>query len=155
MSINLENVTIAEPKGHFTDNIMVFLFSNKQFDIEFECTVAIPTFIRWEVIYVGSATFHDYDQTLANDLVGPIEVGMNRFVLTAAPPKFSEIPPEDFNLTVVLLVAYYKDQEFIRIGYYVSNTVPEDAGENPDPSEIEREIVTEDTTVHHSQIKWN
>lgn len=80
---------------------------------------------------------------------------MNRFVLTAAPPKFSEIPPEDFNLTVVLLVAYYKDQEFIRIGYYVSNTVPEDAGENPDPSEIEREIVTEDTTVHHSQIKWN
>ena len=106
-------------------------------------------------MYVGCATSHDYDQTLANVQVGPIEVGMNRFVLRADPPKFDEIPPEDFPLTVVMLKAYYKDQEFIRIGYYVSNIIPDDAGENPDPSVIERQILTEDTTVHQSQIKWD
>ena len=157
MSINVENVVVVNPKGHFNDQIMVCLFFNSQFDIEFECTVAIPTYIRWEVIYVGSATSHDYDQTLADVRVGPIEVGMNRFVLTADPPKVSEIPPEDFPLTVILLVAYYKEQEFIRIGYYVSNIVPDDALDNlkmVDPTTIERNILNE-TTVHQSQIKWN
>ncbi|OHT17356.1 anti-silencing protein 1-like protein [Tritrichomonas foetus] len=80
---------------------------------------------------------------------------MNRFVLRADPPKFDDIPPEDFILTVIMLKAFYKDQEFIRIGYYVQNTIPEEEGDNPDPSKIGRQILTEDTTVHQSQIKWD
>jgi histone chaperone ASF1 len=145
MSINIENVIVVKPQGMFNDPIM--------FDILFECTVAIPTSIRWDVIYVGSATSHDFDQTLASVFVGPIEIGMNRFVLTADPPVISKIPPEDFPLTVIMLKAYFKDQEFIRIGYYVSNTAPDDS-ETPDPAMVERQIVTEDTTVHQSQINW-
>jgi len=146
MSINVENVIVVKPKGMFSDDIV--------FDIEFECTVAIPTAIRWEVIYVGSATSHDFDQTLANVFVGPIEVGMNRFVLRAEPPTIAKIPAEDLPITVVMLKAYYEDREFIRIGYYVSNTPPDDAGDIPDPATVERQILTEDTTVHQSQIKW-
>lgn len=146
MSINVENVIVVKPKGMFSDDIV--------FDIEFECTVAIPTAIRWEVIYVGAATDHEFDQTLANVFVGPIEVGMNRFVLKADPPVISKIPPEDLPLTVVMLKAYYNDQEFIRIGYYVSNTPPEDAGDIPDPTTVQRQILTEETTVHQSQINW-
>lgn len=81
---------------------------------------------------------------------------MNRFVLRADPPKKNDdISPEDFSYTVIMLEAFYKEQEFIRIGYYVSNTIPEDAGDNPDPSKIIREILIEDTTVHQSQIKWD
>ena len=147
MSINVQNVIVVNPTGMFSDDIV--------FDIEFECTVAIKTAIRWEVIYVGSATSHDFDQTLANVFVGPIEVGINRFVLKADPPNISKIPPEDLPLTVVMLRAYYNDQEFIRIGYYVSNTPPDDAAENPDPAAVERQILTEDTTVRQSQIKWS
>lgn len=147
MSITVENVIVVKPKGFFTDEIV--------FDIKFECTQQINTFIRWEVIYVGSATSHEYDQTLANVRVGPIEVGMNRFVLKADPPNYDDIPADDFPLTVIMLQAYYKDHEFIRIGYYVSNLPPEDAGENPDPSTIERQILTDDTTVKQTTIKWD
>lgn len=80
---------------------------------------------------------------------------MNRFVLKVDPPKFEDIPPEEFMLTLTMLTAYYKEQEFFRIGYYVSNTIPDDAGDNPDPSTIEREILTEDTTVVQSTINWD
>jgi hypothetical protein len=38
MAIDVDNVT---PKGRFTEDIL--------FDITFECTVTIPTAIRWEV----------------------------------------------------------------------------------------------------------
>lgn len=145
-SINVENVVVVQPKGMFNDPIM--------FDIEFECAVAIPSSIRWDVIYVGSATSHDFDQELATVFVGPIEVGMNRFVLRADPPVIAKIPPEDLPLTVVMVKAYYNDQEFIRIGYYVQNTPPDDAGDSPDPMTVERHILTDDTTVHQSQIKW-
>ena len=79
---------------------------------------------------------------------------MNRFVLKTDPPVITKIPPEDLPLTVVMLKAYYNEQEFIRIGYYVQNTPPDDAGENLDPQTVERQILTEDTTVHSSQIKW-
>lgn len=147
MSINVENVVVVQPKGMFSDPII--------FDIEFECTVAIPTAIRWEVIYVGSATSHDYDQKLADVYVGPIEVGILRFVLKTDPPEMSKIPPEELPLTVVMLRALYNDHEFIRIGYYVSNTPPDDAGENLDPNTVERQILEEDMTVHATQIKWN
>lgn len=159
MSINVSNVIVVNPKGAFTDDIEVFFsfkLTNTQFDIEFACVAAISSYINWQVCYVGSATSHDYDQILANVLVGPIEIGVNRFVLRADPPKKNDdISPEDFSYTVIMLEAFYKEQEFIRIGYYVSNTIPEDAGDNPDPSKIIREILIEDTTVHQSQIKWD
>ena len=104
---------------------------------------------------MGSATTRDCDQTLADVHVGPIEVGINRFVLKAGSPDIEKIPPEDLPLTGVMLKAYYNDQEFIRIGYYVQNTVPEDKPENPPPNEIERNILLEDVSITPSQIKWN
>ena len=115
--------------------------------------VPITTFIKWEVIYVGSATSHDFDQTLASVNVGPIEVGMNRFVLKAEPPNIENITPEDFGLTVIMLKAFYNNNEFIRIGYYVHNSNPEGV-DNPPLDQITREILLEDTNVHQSKIKW-
>lgn len=37
--------------------------------------------LEWKVVYVGSADSTDYDQVLNEVLVGPVPVGMNRFVL--------------------------------------------------------------------------
>jgi len=58
------------------------------------------------------------------------------------------------------LKAYYKDQEFIRIGYYVQNLLPDGVDsttnhETLDLRSIERQIVIDDYTVHPSQINWN
>ena len=115
--------------------------------------VPITTFIKWEVIYVGNSQSADFDQTLASVNVGPIEVGINRFVLRAEPPKKENITPEDFNLTAIMVKAYYNDNEFIRIGYYVHNITPEGI-DNPPGDQIEREILVEDMTIHQRQIKW-
>jgi len=36
------------------------------------------------VIYVGSAESEEYDQELDSIMVGPVPLGMNRFVLTVS-----------------------------------------------------------------------
>lgn len=70
-------------------------------------------------------------------MVGPVPVGVNSFefevglcvaahtrahshLVQASPPASSSIPLSDLlGLTVILLTASYRDQEFVRIGYYV------------------------------------
>ncbi|EAY23569.1 Histone chaperone, putative [Trichomonas vaginalis G3] len=133
-----------------------YFISNNQFDIQFECTKPIQTFVKWEVVYIGSAKVHEYDQILTTAHVGPIEVGMNRFILIATPPKIESIPFEELALTVVMLKAYYNDQEFIRISYYVQNELPPEATgvEQIDPTTIERSIDVENITVRNNRINW-
>lgn len=41
------------------------------------------TDLEWKVIYVGSAEDTRYDQVLEEVDVGPIPIGVNKFVLTA------------------------------------------------------------------------
>ena len=53
--------------------------------------------------------------------------------IQADPPDCSKIPREDaVGVTVVLLTCSYKNQEFIRVGYYVNNEYSEpEMKENP------------------------
>jgi histone chaperone ASF1 len=92
-----------------------------------------------------------YDQVLDSILVGPVTVGMCRFVLEVPPlfrlhysliskancPDTTKIPPKDaVGITCVLLTGIhssycllflildagsYRKQEFIRVGYFVNN----------------------------------
>ena len=39
------------------------------------------TDLQWKLIYVGSADNEDYDQVLEDVFVGPVNVGINQFVL--------------------------------------------------------------------------
>ena len=72
--------------------------------------------------YVGSAESTKYDQVLDSVLVGPVPMGVNRFVFQAPPPDHNKIPKQDLlGVTVALLSCLYRDKEFIRIGYYVNN----------------------------------
>lgn len=74
------------------------------------------------MIYVGSAADGKYDQELDSILVGPIPVGVNKFVFKANAPDASKIPQKDLlGVTVCMVTCFYKNQEFIRIGYYVNN----------------------------------
>ena len=43
--------------------------------------------LEWKIVYVGSADSTDHDQELQDVLVGPVPVGMNRFILEVTPPR--------------------------------------------------------------------
>ena len=54
-------------------------------------------------------------------LVGPVPVGVNKFVFQADPPDVSKIPSKDsVGVTVLLLTCSYYGQEFVRM--YVEST---------------------------------
>lgn len=117
--------------------------------------------LEWKITYVGSADDESQDQELDSVLVGPIAVGSYRFVFQADAPDPSRIPPEDLlGVTVVLLTCSYRDQEFVRVGYYVNNEYDsEELKENP-PSvpqveRIERSILADKPRVTKFQIRWD
>ena len=86
---------------------------------------------------------------------------MNSFEFEAAAPSPSKIPPEDLlGVTVILLTASYKDQEFIRVGYYVNNAYEtEELRENPpekvDLTQVRREVLVSKPRVTRFNIKWD
>ena len=50
------------------------------------------------------------------------QVGGYKIVFQAEPPDPRRIPPHDLlGVTVILLSCFYRDREFIRVGYYVNS----------------------------------
>lgn len=101
-----------------------------------------------------------YDQELDSLLVGPIPVGVNKFVFEAESPDTKRIPDADIlGVTVVLLTCSYDGREFIRIGYYVNNEyeaadLSADPPANPDVTKIRRNILADKPRVTRFAIKW-
>jgi histone chaperone ASF1 len=116
--------------------------------------------VEFRVVYVGSTQGPEYDQTLESVMVGPVPVGVSKFVLEAPAPKLELIPQTDIvGLTVMLLSCFYLDKEFIRVGYYVNNDyVEEELRENPPPvpdlSKIQRNILAEKPRVSFADIGY-
>ena len=118
----MSTVEILGVKVNNVDGTFVDPFS---FEITFEAHRDLPHDLEWKLIYVGSAGSSQFDQTLDSVLVGPIKPGKNRFEFPAPAPDPKKIPKNEIlGVTVVLLTCSYKEQEFIRVGYYVSNSVP-------------------------------
>ncbi|EFA78069.1 anti-silencing protein 1 [Heterostelium album PN500] len=93
------------------------------FDISFECISPIKEELEWKVVYVGSADSEKNDQLLDSILLDPVSVGTYQFVFEVDPPDSSRIPKDDLlGVTVVFLICAYKGRDFIRLGYYVSNS---------------------------------
>jgi histone chaperone ASF1 len=123
-------------------------------------------------LYVGSAQDSSKDQILDEILVGPVPVGVNKFVLQADAPDVSKLAPEDLlGVTVVLVTCSYKEREFVRVGYYVNNEyydptapppVPGPDGELPPvqlPSpiplqHIHRQLLADKPRVTKFPISW-
>lgn len=94
-------------------------------------------------------------------LVGPVPVGINKFVLQANAPDFNKIKNEDLlGVTVCLVTCSYFEQEFVRIGYYVNNdySEPYDPETPPNPIEITklfRNLLANEPRVTRFPINWS
>lgn len=94
------------------------------FSQNFDTNGRLPLDLEWKVVYVGSSDSADYDQELEEVLVGPVTQGCHKFVLQADAPDATQIP-NLLGVTVVLITCSYQEHEFVRIGYYVNNELPE------------------------------
>lgn len=134
--------------------------------------------LEWKLIYVGSATsyvFHcanisenwidgpfrsEHDQELDSLLVGPIPVGVNKFIFEADPPDLKRIPPSEIlGVTVILLTCSYDGREFVRVGYYVNNEYDSEELNTEPPAKpvierVQRNILAEKPRVTRFAIKW-
>jgi histone chaperone ASF1 len=112
---------------------------------------------------VGSAEDSARDQVLEEVMVGPVPVGVNRFILQADAPNTSLIATSDLiGVTVVLITCSYMDQEFVKIGYYVNNEYnhPSYDPEAPPPTHVDtqflfRNILADKPIVTRINIDWS
>jgi histone chaperone ASF1 len=117
--------------------------------------------LEWKVLYVGSAEDTSHDQVLDEILVGPVPVGVNKFVLQADPPDISQIPEGDvLGVTVVLVTCSYREREFVRVGYYVNNEYAEPYDEDAGPprpldmNKVRRAVLADKPRVTRFPIQW-
>lgn len=94
-------------------------------------------------------------------LVGPVPVGVNKFVLSADAPSPSQLVQDEIlGVTVVLVTCSYREKEFVRVGYYVNNeyTGEYDEAKGPpkpyDFSLIQRQILADKPRVTKFPIPW-
>eukprot|EP00245_Coleochaete_scutata_P013322 TRINITY_DN5387_c0_g1_i1.p1 TRINITY_DN5387_c0_g1~~TRINITY_DN5387_c0_g1_i1.p1 ORF type:complete len:183 (+),score=36.34 TRINITY_DN5387_c0_g1_i1:276-824(+) len=152
-AINITNVAVLDNPTAFTNPF--------QFEISYECLRPLNEDLEWKLTYVGSAEDEKYDQTLESVLVGPVELGSYRFVFQADPPEYAKIPVQDIvGVTVILLTCAYRNEEFIRVGYYVNNEyVDEELREEPPANvlidRVQRNILADKPRVTKFPITWD
>ncbi|KAJ1509198.1 Histone chaperone asf1, partial [Coelomomyces lativittatus] len=131
--INIADVKILKNDCLFNTNF--------EFEITFECLAKLAEDLEFKVIYVVCPHDEKQDQELECVSVGPVPIGINKFVLEAPPPNASLISEHDLlGVTAVLLHVSYMNCEFVRIGYLVNNEYgEEELKENPpSPPQIDR-----------------
>lgn len=132
-----------------------------EFEITFECLEQLQKDLEWKLTYVGSATSSEYDQELDSLFVGPIPVGVNKFLFEADPPDLKRIPTSEIlGVTVILLTCSYDGREFVRVGYYVNNEYDSEELIAEPPAKpiierIRRNVLAEKPRVTRFAIKWD
>ncbi|KAH0483383.1 MAG: uncharacterized protein KVP18_004096 [Porospora cf. gigantea A] len=132
-----------------------------EFVVTFESRANLQEELDWRLIYVGDPTDTSEDQELECISLGPITAGHLRFTMIADPPDFTKIDPDDAHgMTVVLLTASYREQEFLRIGWFVRNVYEDpDVEANPPPEldlqNLRRVVHMEEPRVTRFQINWD
>ncbi|KAG0642876.1 ASF1 like histone chaperone-domain-containing protein [Tuber brumale] len=151
--VSLLNVNVLKNPARFADKY--------QFEITFECLEPLTKDLEWKLTYVGSANSTEHDQELDSLLVGPIPVGVNKFVFEAEPPALAKLPSSEIlGVTVVLLTCSYDGREFVRVGYYVSNEYDSEELNNEPPKQVQtdrivRNVLAEKPRVTRFAIKWD
>jgi histone chaperone ASF1 len=115
--------------------------------------------LEWKLIYVSSPGDEGLDQELDDCLVGPVPVGVNSFDFEGSPPDPVKIPEEDvLGVSALILTGSYKDQEFVRVGYYQNTEYDNEEMKEALPKPIVFKRLTRDIStkprVTRFQIKW-
>lgn len=151
--VHITNVVVLDNPSSF--------FNPFQFELTFECIEELKEDLEWKMIYVGSAESEDYDQILDTIYVGPVPEGRHIFVFQADPPDVSKIPEADaVGVTIVLLTCSYRNQEFVRVGYFINNDYSDpELRENPPPKpsfdKLTRNILATKPRVTRFKINWD
>ncbi|CAG8435347.1 7500_t:CDS:2 [Funneliformis mosseae] len=142
--VNIINIKVINNPTLFT--------ADYQFEITFECISELVD---------GSSESKEYDQVLDSIMVGPVPPGVNQFIFQAPAPNPDRIPPSDLlDVTVIIITCSYRDQEFVRVGYYVNNEyIEEELRENPPDKvifdKLYRNILADKPRVTRMPIKWD
>eukprot|EP01063_Lacrimia_lanifica_P033037 TRINITY_DN5775_c0_g1_i2.p5 TRINITY_DN5775_c0_g1~~TRINITY_DN5775_c0_g1_i2.p5 ORF type:complete len:205 (+),score=99.90 TRINITY_DN5775_c0_g1_i2:55-669(+) len=153
MSISLSEIEMVSPNpAHFADPY--------QWRIRMDVLEELDSDVEFKVVWIGSSTSNAFDETLEECEVGPLAPGANEFILEHNAPNWKLIPPEDLlSVTVILITVSYKEQEFLRIGYYVNVAYDKDTLNELPPDEIHidrlaRNVLTSKPTLVQKQIEW-
>ncbi|XP_072023675.1 histone chaperone asf1b-B-like [Amphiura filiformis] len=150
--VHISNVKVLDNPAQFLNPF--------QFEITFQCDSDLTEDLEWKIIYVGSAESEDFDQTLDSVLVGPVSAGTHMFVFQADPPDPTTIPAGDaLGVTVVLITCSFRNQEFVRVGYYVNNEyldpeMKETPPMQPQWDQVTRNILASNPRVTRFNIDW-
>ena len=161
--IILDNITVKNNPACFCDDITL--------EVTFTALEALPFPLSWKIIYVGSALSEDYDQTLQEFDIDPIESSCTlKFDISCPGPEAIKIPSRELmsnfchysGVTALILTASYRSQEFIRVGYYVHNQITEQLLEDPMQlplelliTKIRRTIISDKPRVTKFNIDWS
>lgn len=151
--VSLLGINVLNNPARFTDPY--------EFEITFECLEPLKHDLEWKLTYVGSSRSLEHDQELDSILVGPVPVGINKFLFTADPPSAELIPSNELvSVTVILLSCSYNDKEFVRVGYYVNNEYDSEELRESPPNKVQvehvvRNILAEKPRVTRFNIVWD
>jgi histone chaperone ASF1 len=127
--INIRNVEFINNPARFTDPYV--------FKVTFECIAPLPDDVEWKLIFVSSPVNSDLDQELDDCCIGPVPVGVNAFTFEADPPNPAIIPKDDvLGVAALILTGSYRNQEFVRVGYYQNTEYDDEHLRAEPPSEI-------------------
>ncbi|KAJ6493931.1 ASF1 like histone chaperone-domain-containing protein [Mycena polygramma] len=150
--VTIRNVEFINNPAKFSD---VY-----RFRVTFDCIASLPDDLEWKLIYVSSPGNEELDQELDDCLVGPVPSGVNSFEFEGSPPDPSKIPPEDvLGVAALILTGSYKDQEFVRVGYYQNTEYDNEEMKETPPANIMFQRLVRDISakprVTRFQIKWD
>ncbi|KAI0673136.1 anti-silence-domain-containing protein [Trametes maxima] len=150
--VTIRNVEFLNNPARFLDPY--------HFRVTFECIAPLPEDLEWRLIYVASPGNEELDQELDDCLVGPVPVGVNAFEFEGSAPNPSKIPPEDvLGVAALILTGSYKEQEFVRVGYYQNTEYDNEEMKEalPDPIRFDSLVrdINQKPRVTRFQIKWD
>jgi histone chaperone ASF1 len=99
------------------------------------------------------------DQELDDCLVGPVPQGINSFEFEGSAPDPSRIPQDDvLGVAALILTGSYRDQEFVRVGYYQNTEYDNEEMKETPPQNIMFNRLVRDISakprVTRFHIKW-
>ncbi|CAJ15961.1 anti-silencing protein ASF 1 like protein, putative [Trypanosoma equiperdum] len=126
-----------------------------------EALEALDDTISIAFVWVGSAASPNHDQVLDSFDVGPLAQGVTEFTMECDPPQVELVPTQEvLGVTILVISFQYREQEFLRVGYYTQVAYFDGRMNNcpPPVPQVElmgRFIAMPRPTVTVTPIAWN